>query len=801
MAMAFFRRRKKMVVIIMAALMVSFMIGPTVLDQLFSRRGDDYVIGKTAEGEITVSQLSYAQSDIESLVRFVGVGNHYRNPVGKLSTRMLGMDAEMTLLRQNGQERERLAFILLLQEAEKLGITVSNREVEDFLADLGLTGEHYSNKIAEIRDNPGITERQFRSWAMKWIMIHKAFIQANITTPPSLREVKRIYRDTNEQIKLRILRISCDDLLKDSPKTFSEAEIARHFNKYRGAMANRYPTTDSFGFGYKFPSRVAIQYIMTDYEAISRVAAPSDKEIRAYFNDPENEGKFVKQVEIPTTQPATQPATKPATQPTTKPKPKYKEVPMNVYEAFPKIREELTAQLAGKHMDDTINLIGERIHKIVEQNGPDTKNLYNRVRSGMVLKEAAKTFLAGKKVKGLYIKAQPLDKAIRQLARAAGLKAICYPWGKHGKFELSKDILVTLDARKETLLAAALETITQQVFGPGAKTTTKPAVKPVVGSPILKWVMCPGFEGVLFPYGGDIEMFPITVADTSLLTGNELNEHPVLGRCATMVRGGKSLMELAFQASEFLRPEKRSSAAIGEGKEGPRMLALSQNQARLRWRLAKVSPAHQPKAVSEELRSRIVKDLQIMDAFARGEKLAGKYRAEAEKKNLQAAAKSAKLETFETKLFSRKTRLSPRMQLLQYAAMMRRMSLQAWIHAWMLQPYVYQWNRVEKIDLPTVQHGEFFMSRAFSLVPADIEKLSSASKSPIAIFPLPASREILLLERADYKPALVDEFKKEGRLGITQELLENRQWSARARWFNIRNIEIRTGFVKQQPDS
>jgi len=450
--------------------------------------------------------------------------------------------------------------------------------------------------------------------------------------------------------------------------------------------------------------------------------------------------------------------------------------------------------MTEQRMDSAANQVRSILAGIVSRRVSGPKD-YQQVLARMV--RPADNVL-NRALKKLDIQAEPLDKAMEKLAAAARIEGICYPWGSHGLYELSREVRVTLRPKAPITLREALAQITRQAFGPAAATSSpasQPASRPG-GPPRLKWAMCRGFNDVLFPLGGDIEMFPLKIGDTPVMTRQELQGHEMLANCATAARGGSSLTDVAFQAREFLGKAPGRSTAIEVGKDGPRMVLTGPRRGRLIWRPLKAVAAHRPEKITPELRKQIVSDLRTRAAYDLAAARAKKIRAIAAEKGLAAAAKELKLETSESEMFARKGRFSPRQQLLQYAAYTRRISIQLFVQMAAMRPVVYMWDKAGDIELPTNEHSEHFMERAFSLAPDDINKpIAPGAKPAVVIFPLPAKRQVFVLERIGYEPAVVGDFDKEGRQQIARDQLQLQRWQSMQRWFNLSGAKARTGFM------
>ena len=113
MAFGFFRRRQKMVIIIMVILMVSFLLSYQTFEML-TERNRDVEIGKASGSEIRLSDLNMARGEIEILS-------------------IAGMRMDPLFAGMTAQKDAELAYALLLQEARKSGIKVSDEWAYDYI--------------------------------------------------------------------------------------------------------------------------------------------------------------------------------------------------------------------------------------------------------------------------------------------------------------------------------------------------------------------------------------------------------------------------------------------------------------------------------------------------------------------------------------------------------------------------------------------------------------------------------------------------------------------------------------------
>ena len=114
-------------------------------------------------------------------------------------------------------------------------------------------------------------------------MVMRSYRAYQVVSPPSEARLRRLFRDINEKLTLRILKVPADKyvagVLAPTP-----GQIAKQFNSYRAARPGVFPKSDSFGFGYAQPRRVSVSYLLINSDPIARVTRPDDRVVRDYFH-------------------------------------------------------------------------------------------------------------------------------------------------------------------------------------------------------------------------------------------------------------------------------------------------------------------------------------------------------------------------------------------------------------------------------------------------------------------------------------------------------------------------------------
>ena len=749
MALGFFRRRQKMVIIIMVVLMVSFLVGGYGVSTFFQTDPNKARMGETRFGELTRGELMFAEADIDAL-RALGLGsNPYRAQEWPLEM------AFVQLARSSSETKAVEAYALLLKEADAAGVAVSQHDVDEFFQSIcGVDENAYKSLISSLRSGSREWTEQFiRGAVASWLRIFKAYTDAGVDCPPSETELQVTWRDIKEEINLSAVRFKAEDFVKDLTDPNQDI-IRKQFDTHRTVYPNASQNPAQMGFGYKQPGRALVQYMQLRGEVIGRVTEPSFDTLVDYFN--RNKGEFFREEPVaPATKPAD--ANTPATNPADANTPTIR-VPLTFAEAKAQVIERLRETTIRARMDELTTLVENNVRTLLKSSA-DPNTVYQQILDGMITPAGD---VLSKPLKGLKIENVSLKDAMSRLAGASGLAAICFPWGTHGAQTLEPSVKVSLTG--DMKLREALDELCRQVKWPR-----------------LEWAGCQSFNNMLFSVrasGQGIDFFPIKVAETPLWTYEQFTKDEVLGACSVNASGeGQSFAQMVFSAAG-LAENPAQTALIKVGEQGRRMYLVAfkydpisgdkigSDNGRLLWRLVKVVGAHVPQMMTPEIHQQVVSDLKLVAAMRLAEKDATTIRDGAEKVGLAAAAERKGLKIITTGLFPR-----------------RQLNMN-----WSIVP------KLDELDTPALE--AYFVTKAFDLMPKNAEPNAPAERLAIALVPIPAKAEVLVIQRIDFKPLLRQEYENAGRLIVARFLIGQRRFLLQAAWFNERNIRLRLDYKR-----
>ena len=263
-----------------------------------------------------------------------------------------------------------------------------------------------------------------------------------------------------------------------------------------------------------------------------------------------------------------------------------------------------------------------------------------------------------------------------------------------------------------------------------------------------------------------------------------------------------------------------------------------------------------------DLRARVARDVRLKQAFDAAIRRARQIEAKARKDGLAAAAKGEKLETSETGLFPRKRAVElqqmVRYPVWRFGLEgIEALDMPPYIYPWSRVANVnlpprdlsveipalkrlgialqdYQENMYRRFQsalqgsgaMPDIQrylkdsndlrshmqtlqplygpyfsrntHGAPFMEKAFSLMPADLDKRGPGKPPAVTVFLLPARKEVYVLERIDHLPLVAGDTERFV-ARVSFELVSTRRWRGMRKWFSVNSIVARTGYERVAP--
>ena len=299
------RNNKKIMAVLVVFLMIVF-----VVDMGLRRDGGDdgasQVIGHLGDAELTGADIRQAQTEWNLLTRGE-LGRFTSDSLAMLLMEEMGIQgqdfmAQFTAMRSGQQvagQLDEMTYLLLVKEAERLGIALNRDQVEQM-----------RTRLASVPSaDPETRERAVLNWLNVREVFHRMSRAAKVSPAMALRAVA----EQQQQVALEVIPFSAADF-KGQVGSPTPEQLQAFFQKHRDVDAE----TNEFGIGYRFPDRVQVEYVRIPKEAIAKTI--TDEDIYKHWKD--NQSSFQRPPDTqPTTIPANEPlgpsATMPATAPTT----------------------------------------------------------------------------------------------------------------------------------------------------------------------------------------------------------------------------------------------------------------------------------------------------------------------------------------------------------------------------------------------------------------------------------------------------------------------------------------------------
>ena len=318
------RHGKKLLAVFSAFLMVSFAASGMLTP---GAGGNNPVVGRiNGKEKIRGQDVFIARQDWQMLTRLPG------GPQGRPLSSLLGPQIEAEITRQP------ILFLLLQKEAEQLGVTVSQDNLQSTL----------TNTPGLVTTDPDRNEQISRAVRGLLLVLNAGQRAASVikVTDPM---VKHQLAQVQQSITVDLVDFTTAKYLDQAKAHQPTAEeIKAHFEKYADTVAGDVSDGNPFGFGYKYPDRVKLQYVVVPKADVRKVVEASrtpyewEVEARKYYRQNQSEFKAGA-----TTQPAKPFDMSATSQPTTKP-----------YEV---VQQEVKDKLVNDETERRITAIRDRL--------------------------------------------------------------------------------------------------------------------------------------------------------------------------------------------------------------------------------------------------------------------------------------------------------------------------------------------------------------------------------------------------------------------------------------------------------
>jgi hypothetical protein len=177
-------------------------------------------------------------------------------------------------------------WLLLRNEAQLAGIRISNEQAHDLLGreiPKLFSGVTYQQLIGSIINQHGIPEEEILTTFSKLLGV---FSYARLMCSGEDVTAAQIMHNVSleqETIDVEFVKFDSAVFAETVPEP-NEGRITEHFDKYKEFFAGAVSEENPYGFGYKQPNRVKLQYIAVRLDDVSEIVTPpTQEEIEEYY--------------------------------------------------------------------------------------------------------------------------------------------------------------------------------------------------------------------------------------------------------------------------------------------------------------------------------------------------------------------------------------------------------------------------------------------------------------------------------------------------------------------------------------
>lgn len=311
-----FRRNQRVLLAIVAiTAMVAFVFLDPVMKYVSGRSGriENPVVVQTSYGPLTQMQLESLRVSRDMVDRFLRLVCEQATLTqlsrGQLDPRMQNQAANQLYMfwrqfltertKEYGGEAAALETLVLAKAAEKMGMVVTDRAINDLIkqiTDDAISSEQLQTIIAQLQvDRRRVSvARLFDALRTEMLASKMAqlFFQSIRDVPPAQRF--EYFERLNRRVKTEILPLAVSSFLGQVTVEPTADELRAFFDKYK----NQFDDPASSEPGFKEPKRASFQYFKADFAKFKDEVKPqiTDAEIAEYYE--KNKAQF-RAVELP----------------------------------------------------------------------------------------------------------------------------------------------------------------------------------------------------------------------------------------------------------------------------------------------------------------------------------------------------------------------------------------------------------------------------------------------------------------------------------------------------------------------
>ena len=189
-------------------------------------------------------------------------------------------------------------WLLLKNEAQLAGIRVPNEQAGELLGQVIpqlFNGQTYSQRIGILINQHGLPEQQLLTIFSELLAVMQYAQMTCSNEDVTSSQIAQAVAASAESIDAELVEFN-PTVFADDQAQISNEEMLEHFNKYKKFLPSAVSDENPYGFGYKLPDRVQLEYIVVRLDDISPLITPPTQQQKEDYYQRNREQLFTEQV-------------------------------------------------------------------------------------------------------------------------------------------------------------------------------------------------------------------------------------------------------------------------------------------------------------------------------------------------------------------------------------------------------------------------------------------------------------------------------------------------------------------------
>jgi len=227
---------------------------------------------------VLLGELLFSQ-DRASAEMFSGLWQHIQRNRYRVSEKQLSAMYDRTVPTD-------IYWILLRDEAQAAGFHVASEDIGQMLGQIIprlYNGATYAQAMQSLVSKYGVPEKDIlATFGKLWAVLQHAEAVCSMETATT-SEIRHLASHQNESLTAELVQIKAS-YFEDKEATPSQEEMVAQFEKHRDTFAGEASEANPYGFGYKLPDRIQLEYVALDLNDVpALIDLPTAEEAETYY--------------------------------------------------------------------------------------------------------------------------------------------------------------------------------------------------------------------------------------------------------------------------------------------------------------------------------------------------------------------------------------------------------------------------------------------------------------------------------------------------------------------------------------